>query len=275
MFRIRRIWSAAPAIVLALALATAEAFPPVPPPPAPPAVPLVAERPGWLTPALEAQVLAAGGLPVAAPPDAPLPGAVGIRPGSWMVGPRGCTMSFVFAMGGSLAIGTAGHCVDAVGQHVVLLTVAPGTSNPVLVDLGPVIVRHEGGLGDDFALVSINPLLFPWVSATAAVIGGPCGEYLGAGNEVLMHYGHGLGIGAGGTPRAGLALTWSADWFGWAGTALVGDSGSPVRASGLEAAGVLTHAVLDWLPSAVAGTRISKVLQIAAGWTLVDSTLCP
>jgi hypothetical protein len=241
------------------------------------AVPLAGARPSWFTPELEAQVLAAGGTPVAAPTDAPLPGEVGIRPGSWMIAPYGCTMNFVFTRNGTYGIGTAGHCVDKTGQHVVLLTLAPGTDNPVLVDIGTVVARHENGIGDDFALVSINPVLYPWVNGTTALVGGPCGAYSGAGPETVAHYGHGLALGSGGTPRVGVALTWKADSFGWDGAAIFGDSGSPVRVTDLEAAGDLTHLVVDtkWLPSFIAGTRIGKMLQIANGWTLVNSALCP
>lgn len=240
------------------------------------AVPLKASRPSWYTAELHQQVLAGGGAPVAAPIDAPLPGEVGIRPGSWMVSPSGCTMNFVFRKRGTYAIGTAGHCVKKTGQHVVLLTLAPGGANPVLVDIGTVILRHDSGVGDDFALVSIRSQLHSWVSPTTAVIGGPCGQYTGSGPETVEHYGHGLAIGTGGTPRAGVALTWKADSFGWDGLAIFGDSGSPVRVTDLKAAGDLTHLVVNakWLPSFIAGTRITKMLKIASGWALVNSPLC-
>ena len=143
-------------------------------------------------------------------------------------------------------------------------------------DIGTVVARHDNGIGDDFALVSIKPALYPWVSATTAAVGGPCGEYYGSGPETVWHYGHGLAIGTGGTPRGGLALTWKADAFGWDGLAIFGDSGSPVRVTDLKAAGDLTHLVVDvrWLPSFIAGTRIGKMLQIASGWSLASSTLC-
>lgn len=240
------------------------------------AIPLKAARPSWYTAALAREVHENPGTPVAAP-DAPLPGAVGIRPGSWMVAPYGCTMNFVFQKRSSYAIGTAGHCTDKVGQRVVLLTVAPGGSNPVLVDIGAVVARHDNGIGDDFALVSIDPLLNEWVSPTIAVVAGPCGAYTGPGPETVAHYGHGLGIGTGGTPRAGVALTWRADAFGWDGLAIFGDSGSPVRVTDLKAAGDLTHLVVDtkWLPSFIAGTRIGKIQQIAGRWALKSSSLCP
>jgi hypothetical protein len=80
----------------------------------------------------------------------PAPGMVGIRPGPWMVEPFMCTMNFVFRRSGSFAIGTAGHCTRSIGQEVVLLTVAPGGSNPVLVDVGTVLARQNGGIGNDF-----------------------------------------------------------------------------------------------------------------------------
>jgi hypothetical protein len=239
------------------------------------AIPLKAAVPSWYTPELHRQVLEAEGQPVALPNDAPLPSEVGIRPGAWMISPAGCTMNFVFQQGNSYAIGTAGHCANA-GDPVVLVTLVPGDRDAVLVNIGNVSVSHNNGVGDDFALVPIRPSLNSWVSGTTAVIGGPCGQYGGSGPETVWHYGHGLAIGTGGTPRAGLALTWTADSFGWDSPSIFGDSGSPVRVTGLAAAGDLTHLVVDtnWLPSFVAGTRISKMLSIAGGWSLVSSPLC-
>jgi len=241
------------------------------------AVPLRAATPAWFTADLAREVDEANGEPVAAPNDAPLPSEVGIRPGAWMIAPSGCTMNFVFAQQGSWAIGTAGHCVEAVGQEVVLLTLAPGTENPVLVEVGSVLAFRDEGIGDDFALVSIRPELNEWVSPTAALIAGPCGAYAGSGPETVAHVGHGLVIGTGGTPRAGVALTWREDAYGWDGAGIFGDSGSPVRVTALQAAGNLTHLVVssEWLPSFIAGTRIGRMREIAGGgWTLASSPLC-
>jgi hypothetical protein len=239
------------------------------------AIPLKAARPAWFTDELAARVHAANGAPVAAPQDAPLPGEIGIRPGSWMISPAGCTMNFVFGSPGSYSIGTAGHCGKA-GETVTLLTLAPGGANPVLVDIGTVQRSVDGGIGNDFALVSIRPELQSWVSPTIAIVAGPCGAYGGSGPEAVFHYGHGLAVGTGGTPRAGLALTWQASAFGWSGAATPGDSGSAVRVNtGMQAAGDLTHLVVDtnWLPSYIAGTRIGRILQIA-GQPLANSPLC-
>jgi hypothetical protein len=46
-----------------------------------------------------------------------------------------------------------------------------------------------------------------------------------------------------------------------------------VRVTDLKAAGDPTHLVVDpnWLPSFIAGTRISKMLQIAKGYSLANS----
>lgn len=240
------------------------------------AVPLRAQQPAWYTDGLAAKVDAANGAPVAAPPQAPLPSEVGIRPGAWMIEPHGCTMNFIFKKASAFAIGTAGHCTNRIGQEVVLLTVAPGGSNPVLVEVGTVLARQNGGIGNDFALVSIRPQLHAWVDPTTAVIGGPCGAYSGSGPETVAHYGHGLVIGTGGTPRAGVAFKFTANAFGWVGAGIFGDSGSPVRVTNLAAAGNLTHLVVDskWLPNYIVGTRIGRMLAIASGWTLANSSIC-
>lgn len=57
------------------------------------AIPLESAKPSWLTSELEQRVIAAEGTPLAAPTDAPLPSEVGIRPGSWMISPAGCTIN--------------------------------------------------------------------------------------------------------------------------------------------------------------------------------------
>ena len=245
------------------------------------AIPLAAERPAWYTAELEARVLAAPGTPVAAPRHAPLPGTVGIRPGSWMIAPSGCTMNFIFSKPGALGIGTAGHCVDYVGQPVVLLTLDPAASNKaVLINIGSVAVRRDEGLGFDFALVAIKRSLWSWVSATTAVVGGPCGRYGGTEMQTIWHYGHGQAIGTGGTPRAGLIDqgSWWGSYYIWTGSVFFGDSGSPVRiGSGQRAAGNVTHLLVTretQPPGTAAGTEIGQILRIAKGWSLRNSPLC-
>ena len=223
-----------------------------------------------------------------APVDAPLPGEVGIRPGSWMISPFLCTMNYIFQNGGTLAIGTAGHCVDG-NEPVVLLTLAPSSGVPVLVELGRVLLKRNAGIGKDYALVEIPPEHHSWVFPTLATVGGPCGLYTDNAPQPVAHYGHGLGIGTGGTPRAGMGFSldedpigikgtdwdWDSDSIIWAGMISGGDSGSPVRIGQLPAVSNLTHGIgiVGPEPSALAwGTRVSTITSGA--WKLVSSPLC-
>ena len=251
-----------------------------------------APRPAWFTPQLEAKVRENG--VAAAPVDAPLPGQVGIRPGSMMISPFICTMNYVFQKSGTVAIGTAGHCLD--GTKPILLTVAPTGGNPVLVELGRVLLKRNAGVGKDYGLVEVPPERRDWVFPTIAAIGGPCGIYSGGDPQPVAHYGHGLVGGIPGTPRAGMGFEltpeqqqdlndviqikgvdwdWDADSIVWAGYLYGGDSGSPVRIGQLPAVSNLTHgvgvtglepSVLGW------GTRVTTVTS--SGWALVNSPLC-
>ena len=255
-------------------------------------VELKAPRPAWYTPELQQKVQENG--VAAAPVDAPLPGQVGIRPGSMMISPFICTMNYIFQKGDTIAIGTAGHCID--GNSVTLLTVAPTGGNPVLVELGPVLLRQNAGVGKDYALVEVPPERRDWVFPTIAGIGGPCGIYTGGDPQPVAHYGHGLVGGFPGTPRVGMGFEltpdqedqlnsiveikgvdwdWDDDSIVWAGYLYGGDSGSPVRIGQLPAVSNLTHgvgvtglepSVLGW------GTRVTTVTN--SGWTLVNSPLC-
>ena len=254
---------------------------------------LKSESPSWFTPELEAQVRANG--MAAAPVDAPLPGQVGIRPGSMMISPFICTMNFIFQKGDTVAIGTAGHCIDG-NEPVILLTVAPTGGDPVLVELGQVLLRRDAGVGQDYALVEVPPERRDWVFPTIAAIGGPCGIFSGGDPQPVAHYGHGLVGGAPGTPRAGMGFElteeqqqelnsivrirgvdwdWDDDSIVWAGYIYGGDSGSAVRIAQLPAVSNLTHGIgiTGLEPSVLAwGTRVTTVT--GSGWTLVDSPLC-
>lgn len=253
-------------------------------------VELKRERPAWFTEELEAQVRENG--VSQAPADAPLPGQVGIRPGSHMVSPFWCTMNYIFQKGGTLAIGTAGHCLEG-NEPVVLLTLAPTGGDPVLVELGKVLLRRDGGIGRDYGLVEVPPERHQWVFPTMAAAGGPCGTYSAGDPQPVAHYGHGLVGGSPGTPRPGMgfeledppirvqgigkeAWTWDGDSIIWAGYVYGGDSGSPVRIAQLPAVSNLTHGIgiTGLEPSPIGwGTKVSSVTR--SGWTLVNSLLCP
>jgi hypothetical protein len=205
-----------------------------------------------------------------------------------MIAPYWCTMNFLFQKSGTLAIGTAGHCLES-GEPVVLLTLAPGGANPVLVELGKVLLKRDAGIGKDYGLVAVPSHLRAWAFPTMGVVGGPCGVYSGGDPQPVAHYGHGVGVGTGGTPRAGMGFElardpgivrgvdwdWDADSIVWAGLINGGDSGSGVRIGTLPAVSNLTHGIgiTGLEPSALAwGTRVTTITS--GGWALLNSPLC-
>lgn len=236
------------------------------------AVELKEEVPAWYTAELHSKVVAAGkegeSVPLPAGVDLDIPASglafTGIRPGSWILFPAGCTTNFVFK--GDSAIGTAGHCASK-GDRVTIVA-APG----VLMNIGRVSLSRDNGIGDDFALINIYPAMQQYVNPSMAHWAGPTGAANPAVGDAVVHSGHGLVIGTGGTPRAGVVTyTGPGDTgnprraFGWDGAASPGDSGSAVRNLTGAAAGNLTHLVVgtDYLPAFIAGTTISRMQQLA------------
>ncbi|MGH2752573.1 MAG: hypothetical protein ACRDK3_17140 [Actinomycetota bacterium] len=235
-------------------------------------VELIEEVPGWYTPELHQKVVAAGkqgntySVPEGVDLEVPASGLAftGIRPGSWIIFPAGCTTNFVF--GGGTEIGTAGHCAR-VGDEVTIVA-APG----LLMNIGTVSLSRDRGVGDDFALIDIYPAMQQYVNPSMAHWAGPTGAANPQFGDAVVHSGHGLVIGTGGTPRAGLVTyTGAGDTgdnnaaYGWDGAASPGDSGSAVRNVTGAAAGNLTHLVVgtEYLPAFIAGTTISQMQALA------------
>lgn len=247
-------------------------------------VELDAPVPDWYTQALHRKVKAAGRQGVPVPADAPAeysnPAFTGIRPGAWIVSPAGCTTNFVFGSAGSYHIGTAGHCTE-VGDEVTLVAL-PG----VLMTIGRTVVSVNEGVGRDFALIEIYPEMQDLVNPSMSYFGGPSGGGEPAIGDVVVHSGHGLVIGTGGTARAGL-VTYVGDGdpeepsglsaaFGWDGAASPGDSGSAVRNALGAASGNLTHLVVgtEFLPAFIAGTTAS-LMESLAGMPIASASLVP
>jgi len=235
-------------------------------------VELKAPKPDWYTPALNRRVVAAGKrgdvVPVPKGVDLPASGLLftGIRPGAWIVSPAGCTTNFVFGTRRNYFIGTAGHCAK-VGQQVTLIA-APG----VLMNIGRTVKSVNKGIGNDFALINVRPKMEKYVNPSMTYFGGPTRAGVPRRRNVVEHAGHGLVIGTGGTPRAGVVVYHGpgahhrGHAFAWVGAASPGDSGSPVRkARGGAAVGDLTHLIVGgkYAPGDVAGTTIHRMLQIA------------
>ena len=235
------------------------------------------ETPGWYTPRLHKRVVAAAkkgeGVPI--PDDVSVPQSAllftGIRPGSWMISPSWCTLNFVFA--GVDAIGTAGHCTKT-GDEVTIIA-APG----ILMNIGKTTKSVDNGIGNDFALIDVYPQMEQYVNPSMAIVAGPTGSRGPRLGDPILHVGHGLVIGTGGTPRAGVVTypnfpvlsdlfrqnKTDADAYGWNGAVAPGDSGSGARAATGEAVGNVTHLIVGskYVPSTFAGTTITRILQIA------------
>jgi hypothetical protein len=129
------------------------------------------------------------------------------------------------------------------------------------------MTSRDGEPGNDWALVRIDPAVASrWgVNPAVPVVGGPQGIYTGCDVTAVKYYGHGYGVAvAQGKPELGVATNWNDDGFGWTGFGAPGDSGSPVLTAAGQAAGNLTHLIVDiadYPGSDHAGTRITKALS--------------
>lgn len=267
----RPLMSALAALALTIPLVSGAAAGPAPADDstAPRYVELKAPQPDWYTPTLHQRVLEAAktgdSVPLPDGVDFPTSGLAftGIRPGAWIIAPAGCTTNFVFGSASNYFIGTAGHCTK-VGDEVTIVA-APG----VLMNIGTTVKSVDKGVGNDFALIDVRPSMEQYVNPSMAYFGGPTSAGSPKSGDVVEHSGHGLVVGTGGTPRAGVVVYRGrgdgGDAFAWAGAASPGDSGSAVRLANGQAAGDLTHLVVGgpYLPGDVAGTTIARMLQIA------------
>ena len=212
-------------------------------------------------------------------------GFFGIRPGAFVLLMNGnsigwCSLAHVYGSPGAYSISTAGHC-GKVGDTATVIgavggkTVA-GVPVPVLIDFGTFSKSTgDGGIGRDWALISVKSGYQHLVTPTMAFWGGPIGMYRSTGEVVsadlfapggprfgtnpnpalvqqVVHYGHGAGLGTGGTPRTGTAINWRANYFTAFGAITPGDSGSGTNTltgdavgNNREAAGINTHIYVD------------------------------
>jgi hypothetical protein len=235
-------------------------------------------------------------------------GSFGIRPGAWLLlindqGIGWCSAAHVYGSPGSYDISTAGHC-GKTGDIATVIGVV-GNNTPVLIDFGKFATSHDGGVGNDWALIDIYPQYQHLVTPTMAFWGGPRGMYTKTGSvatltfaknnllaprlatnpdpllaQGLLHYGHGTGVGAGGTPRVASSIVWAASYYMFFGAITPGDSGSGSNTLGgdtvgaaNEAAGINTHLYVDPLMrkglGIMAGTRATLVSGALANGQLV------
>lgn len=207
------------------------------------AVPDVGEAPAWWTEEVREKAREAGrrGLAYDVERDemvdlkAAYPSQALIRPGT-QIFPQSilgwCTAAFAYGgrwPWGHDMIATAGHCTDP-GDDVFALA-APST----ILHFGRTWTSTGtwgSGIGNDWALIDVFYEWEPYVDADVAWVGGPCGLYAGtfqqAPSRLVKHVGHGLGVGTGGTPRAGRLVGLTSTTATYESVTNGGDSGSPV-----------------------------------------------
>ena len=224
-------------------------------------------KPSWYTPELHQRILAAGSQGVAVGEErlnTECPGVQldGVQAAGCIVAPSGCTANFVFGGLGNPHIGTAAHCVNGIGDELVMQV-----DSVTLASVGTVVARTGAQEpGNDFALIRIDPAVATkWgVTPSIPVIGGPNGVYTGCGPIPVLHYGHGYAAAVGqGKPEGGIVADWSDDAYAWAGFGLPGDSGSPVITATGQAAGNFTHLVVGGFAGNLAGMRATRMIQVA------------
>ena len=240
--------------------------------------------PKWFTPKFKKQVNRAGTkgkrMPLAGPgaldvcpgidPNSPTPATSVVSAGTCEVYPAGCTANFIYSNGSQYYIGTAGHCVDKVGESVYMQVNTPGVGASI-ANIGTVSKFVDGGVGNDYSVIAIAS---GFAVDPKLPQGGPQGIYTGCGPAVVSHYGHGYGVAVSqGKLEGGVATNWYDDGYGWTGVGAPGDSGSAVLANGTLAAGDFTHLIVDvgaYPGSDLAGTRITKILA-GTGLSLVNA----
>ncbi|MGH2729221.1 MAG: hypothetical protein ACRDJI_01285 [Actinomycetota bacterium] len=238
-------------------------------------------------------------------------GWMGIRPGALVLlitdnSIGWCSLAHVYGSPGSYQISTAGHCGKGGDVATVIAAFGnrDGVLNPILLDFGTFKTSQDGGLGNDWALISVNSEFQSLVSPTMCFWGGPRGMYTKVGALVgitfprrglvpsvtltpdptlaqgVAHYGHGTGVGTGGTPRAATAIYWGSNHFMFEGVISPGDSGSGANTllgdttgANMEAAGIITHIWVDPLMrdgiGIMGGTRATRVSGTLANGQIV------
>lgn len=175
-----------------------------------------------------------------------------VRPGALFLSGGGllnsalCTYNFVYDS--KTKIGTAGHCVDRVGQTVYILA-QPSPTRSVITALGVVHSFDNRGPGKDWALITINAPWLPWVDPAYAYVGGPSCPTWGGQLGVVKHAGHGIQTGVvASVPRLHQNGNSVGTHFSGFGEISGGDSGSGVIQVQANvgcalgaAAGVVTH----------------------------------
>lgn len=195
----------------------------------------------------------------------PVPGRAAdkpIQPGAVINAPHGCTFNFVFRDANRrLYIGTAGHCVDRVGQ-----VVTDGQDRGV----GTVVYRRQDpGDYDDFALIRIYSSRYGDVNPAVRHWGGPTGytthTQTATGDRVLLSgYGMIFDLTSATRPRPGVLVQDDHADYRTYSPSIFGDSGGPVlhEATG-KALGVVSGFIVPEFPQTISdGPTVARALYL-------------
>jgi hypothetical protein len=183
-----------------------------------------------------------------------------IQPGAEVSSAAGfCTLNFVFAGAhGRRYIGTAGHCVDGVGDRV---------STADTGEFGTVVYRILDD-DDDFSLIRIDAnkrgKVNPEVRAFGLPVGYARASEAQAGDLLqLTGYGLGFSINAATRTRPGILMSQDSHQYFAELPAIFGDSGGPVvNVSTGQALGVVSGIAPTIPPSTLYGSTVERVLKL-------------
>lgn len=248
-----------------------------------------------LAPALLALLaLPALGLPAAAPCDAqearldfaalalspamadshPCTGKV--RPGAPLIinDAFGCTLAWILRDdAGALYATTAGHCVpDYASDRLVV----PGVG-----DIGDPVFLMHGGLGEDFALIRLDPAVHARVEPSlchwggAQAVGTDLDPDIVVGAPVLHHgFGYVWGQNEATRARAGTLVAGGGFHHSlWEGLVGPGDSGSPLETATGKVVGVITHTVFAPSPAPPVGLVLSAATRLSYAMEQAEAAL--
>ena len=195
------------------------------------------------------------------------PGARGIFNDSYR-----CTLNFIYTDNqGALYIGTAGHCAPNYNPRKI--------SAAGVADIGEVaFTTGNGGVGNDFALIRIDPAYVRFINPTLCHWGGPTnlvdqGELLG--NAPVLHYGWGFVYGNTPVtrPREGVLAspTYGPNAFTFVGLVAPGDSGSGVETAFGGAIGVVTHTLIA-SGAAPLGLGVGIAMRVDKGLAMASAS---
>ena len=196
---------------------------------------------------------------LAVPPAAPA-AELPIQPGAQVSSSVGlCTLNFVFTDARErMFIGTAGHCVDTVGDRV---------ASPAAGAFGTVVYRVMEDT-DDFALIRVDRAKRQFVSAEVRAFGVPTGYTRAretSTGDLLQLHGFGMLLGDISLTRTRTGILAADDrreYFAEL-PAIFGDSGGPVVhvATG-KALGVVSGIGVTIPPSTLLGTTVQRIMRL-------------